>query len=49
VFLGEEVNPMRYRERYDLTKNKDRIRLAKILLSEVIEFKTKSIKLEFVD
>jgi hypothetical protein len=34
---------------FDLTKNVDRTRLAKLLLDEAIEFKTREIELEFVD
>jgi hypothetical protein len=40
---------MKYREMFDLTKNEDRIRLAKLLLDKAVEFKTKIIELEFVD
>lgn len=34
---------------FDLTRNEDRIKLAKLLLDMAVEFKTKSIELEFVD
>ena len=40
---------MRYREVFDLKKNDDRIRLAKLLLDKAIEFKTHKVELEFVD
>lgn len=40
---------MHYKEKFDLSRFKDRVKLAKLLLNESIEFKTKYIELEFVD
>ena len=40
---------MRYKETFDLSQFEDRIKLAKLLLDKSIEFKTKSIELEFAD
>jgi len=40
---------MRYKEIFDLGKFEHRVKLAKLLLDEAVNFTTKKVVLEFVD